>query len=200
MSAKERKQRQQSEMREAILSSALKLFTEEGFENVTMRKIASKIEYSVGTLYLYFKDKDEIFFELHNRGFSEFYKKQLSVQDVKDPVERLSAHGLAYVEFAIDNPEYYDLMFISRAPAKVIKKNKDWECGIRTYELLKQNILEVKEIGKFKNVDLEVAAFSLWSFVHGVASLYTRERIILFPADSLKEIIAGSLGFLKRAY
>ncbi len=200
MSAKERKERQKNEMREAILSAALKLFTEAGFENVTMRKIASKIEYSVGTLYLYFKDKDEIFFELHNRGFSEFYKKQLSVQDVKDPVERLSAHGLAYVEFAIDNPEYYDLMFISRAPAKIIKKNNDWECGIRTYELLKQNILQVKEIGKFKNVDLEVAAFSLWSFVHGVASLYIRERIMIFPADSLKEIIAGSLGFLKRAY
>jgi hypothetical protein len=91
-------------------------------------------------------------------------------------------------------------MFISRAPAKIIKKNKDWEIGIRTYELLKQNILEVKEIGKFKNVDLEVAAFSLWSFVHGIASLYIRERIILFPADSLKNIITGSLGFLQRAY
>ena len=97
MSLKERKQRQQNEMKEAILVSALKLFTDEGFENVTMRKIADKIEYSVGTLYLYFKDKDEIFFELHNKGFSEFYKKQLSVQEIKDPVDRLAAHGLAYV-------------------------------------------------------------------------------------------------------
>jgi AcrR family transcriptional regulator len=200
MSVKERKERQKTEMREAILSSALKLFIEEGFENVTMRGIAEKIEYSVGTLYLYFKDKDEIFFELHNRGFSEFYKQQLSVQNVKDPAERLTAHGLAYIQFAIDNPEYYDLMFISRAPAKMIKKNKDWECGIRTYDLLKQNIRQVKETGKFKDVDLEVAAFSLWSFVHGIASLYIRERMMLFPAESLKQIIAGSLGFLQRAY
>lgn len=200
MSAKERKQRQQSEMREAILSSALKLFAEEGFENVTMRKIATEIEYSVGTLYLYFKDKNEIFFELHNKGFSEFYKKQLSVQKIKAPIDRLAAHGLAYVEFAIDNPEYYDLMFISRAPAKAIKKNKNWESGLKTYNLLKQNIIEVKKAGKFKNVDIEVAAFSLWAFVHGVSSLYVRERIILFPADSLKEIITGSLGFLQRAY
>jgi AcrR family transcriptional regulator len=200
MSVKERKERQKTEMREIILTSALKLFADEGFENVTMRKIADKVEYSVGTLYLYFKDKDEIFFELHNRGFSEFYKKQISVQDVKDPIERLAAHGLAYIEFAIDNPEYYDLMFISRAPARIIKKNKNWDCGIRTYDLLKQNILQVKEIGKFKDVDLEVAAFSLWSFVHGISSLYIRERIMLFPADSLKQIITGSLGFLQRAY
>jgi len=200
MSAKERKERQKTEMREAILSSALKLFVDEGFESITMRKIADKIEYSVGTIYLYFKDKDDIFFELHNRGFSEFYKRQLSVQDIKDPAERLTAHGLAYIQFAIDNPEYYDLMFISRAPARIIKKNKDWECGIKTYDLLKQNILQVKEAGKFKDVDLEVAAFSLWSFVHGIASLYIRERIMLFPAESLKQIIAGSIGFLKRAY
>jgi len=200
MSAKERKEKQKTEMREAILSSALKLFTEEGFENVTMRGIADKIEYSVGTLYLYFKDKDEIFFELHNKGFSEFYKKQLSVQTIKDPAERLAAHGLAYVEFAIDNPKYYDLMFISSSPAKVIKKNKNWESGLKAYDLLKQNIIEVKKTGKFKNVDTEVAAFSVWAFVHGVSSLYIRERIILFPADSLKDIITGSLGFLQRAY
>ncbi len=162
MSLKERKQKQQSEMREAILSSALKLFADEGFESITMRKIADKIEYSVGTLYLYFKDKDEIFFELHNKGFSEFYKKQLSVQDIKDPVERLAAHGLAYVEFAIDNPEYYDLMFISNSPAKMIKKNKNWESGLKAYDLLKQNIIEVKKTGKFRIVVTVVAAFSVW--------------------------------------
>lgn len=200
MSVKERKKRQQTEMREAILSAALKLFSDEGLENMTMRKIAERIEYSVGTLYLYFKDKDEIFFELHTRGFSEFYKRQLSVQDIKDPVERLTEHGIAYIQFAIDNPEYYDLMFISRAPAKIIKKNKDWECGVRTYDLLKQNIMQAKESGKFKNVDLEVAAFSLWAFVHGIASLYIRDRIMIFPAESLRQIIAGSLGFLQRAY
>lgn len=200
MSIKERKKRQKTEMREAILSAALKLFSDEGLENMTMRKIAERIEYSVGTLYLYFKDKDEIFFELHTRGFSEFYKRQLSVQDIKDPVERLTEHGIAYIQFAIDNPEYYDLMFISRAPAKIIKKNKDWECGVRTYDLLKQNIMQAKESGKFKNVDLEVAAFSLWAFVHGIASLYIRDRIMIFPAESLRQIIAGSLGFLQRAY
>lgn len=200
MSVKERKKRQKTEMREAILSAALKLFSDEGLENMTMRKIAERIEYSVGTLYLYFKDKDEIFFELHTRGFSEFYKRQLSVQDIKDPVERLTEHGIAYIQFAIDNPEYYDLMFISRAPAKIIKKNKDWECGVRTYDLLKQNIMQAKESGKFKNVDLEVAAFSLWAFVHGIASLYIRDRIMIFPAESLRQIIAGSLGFLQRAY
>lgn len=200
MGVKERKERQKSEMREAILSAALKLFSDEGYNNVTMRKIADKIEYSVGTIYLYYKDKGEIFFELHNRGFAEFYKKQLSVQNIKDPIERLKAHGEAYIQFAIEHPEYYDVMFISRTPAKAIHKFNHWEQGERTYELLKLNIKQAMESGYFKKVDLEVAAFSLWSFVHGIASLYVRERLMMIPKEALQSLITGALNFLSKAY
>lgn len=200
MGVKERKERQKTEMREAILSAALKLFSDKGFDNVTMRNIADEIEYSVGTIYLYFKDKGEIFFELHNRGFAEFYKKQLSVQRIKDPIERLKAHGEAYVQFAMESPEYYDLMFISRTPAKEIKKSEHWEEGERTYEILKLNINQAMEAGYFKNVDLDVAAFSLWSFVHGISALYVRERLSMMPTEFLKPLISGALEFLGRAY
>ena len=200
MGVKERKERQKTEMREAILNAALKLFSDEGYDNVTMRKIADKIEYSVGTIYLYYKDKSEIFFELHNRGFAEFYKKQLSVQNIKDPIERLYAHGEAYVQFAMEYPEYYDVMFISRTPSKELKKNDHWIEGERTYDLLKLNIKQAMEAGHFKGVDLEVAAFSLWSFVHGMASLYVRERLMMMPTEFIKPLIKGALQFLSRAY
>jgi AcrR family transcriptional regulator len=200
MGVKERKQRQKEEMREAILSAALKLFSGEGYDNVTMRKIADKIEYSVGTIYLYFKDRDELFYELHKLGFEEFYKRQLAVQDVKNPLQRLTEHGLAYIQFAIDQPDYYDLMFISRIPAKTIKKQQDWESGHRTYELLKLNISQAKEAGYFKNIDIEIAAFSLWSFVHGIASLYVRDRLKMIPQEAVKYLISGSFKFLERAY
>ncbi len=200
MGVKERKERQKTEMREAILSAALKLFSDEGYDNVTMRKIADKIEYSVGTIYLYFKDKGEIFYELHNRGFAEFYKRQLSVQRIKDPIERLKAHGEAYIQFAMEYPEYYDVMFISRTPAKEIKKSEHWEEGERTYEILKLNIKQAMEAGYFKNVDLDVAAFSLWSFVHGISALFVRERLSMMPTEFLKPLITKALEFLGRAY
>lgn len=200
MGVKERKERQKTEMREAILSAALKLFSDEGYDNVTMRKIADKIEYSVGTIYLYFKDKGEIFYELHNRGFAEFYKRQLSVQRIKDPIERLKAHGEAYIQFAMEYPEYYDVMFISRTPSKEIKKSEHWEEGERTYEILKLNIKQAMEAGYFKNVDLDVAAFSLWSFVHGISALFVRERLSMMPTEFLKPLITKALEFLGRAY
>ena len=199
MGAKERKERQKTEMREAILSAALKLFSDDGYDTVTMRKIADEIEYSVGTIYLYFRDKNEIFFELHNRGFAEFFQKQLTVQHIEDPLERLTAHGTTYIQFAIDHPEYYDVMFISRTPSKEINKNKHWTEGERTYDLLKLNIRQAMEAGYFKGVDIEVAAFSLWSFVHGIASLFIRDRMMMVPVESLKPLVAGALKFLERA-
>ena len=200
MGVKERKDRQKTEMRDAILSAALKLFSDDGYDNVTMRKIADEIEYSVGTIYLYYKDRDEIFFELHKLGFEEFYKRQLAVQGVKDPLQRLTDHGLAYIQFAIDQPLYYDLMFISRIPARTINKQHEWISGSRTYDMLKLNISQAKDAGHFKNVEVEVAAFSLWSFVHGISSLFVRDRMMMVPAEAVKPLVTGALKFLERAY
>ncbi len=200
MGAKERKNRQKNEMQEIILAAALKLFSDEGYENVTMRKIADRIEYSVGTIYLYFKDRDEIFFELHKIGFDEFYKKQLAVQKVIDPLQRLAEHGLAYLQFAIEQPLYYDLMFISHIPVKTIKQNRNWETGDRTYELLKLNIRQAAEAGYFINVDVDVAAFSLWSFVHGISSLFVRDRLTMVPVEKVKSLLIGAIKFFERTY
>lgn len=200
MSLKERKERQKTEMRDAILSAALHLFSDDGYDNVTMRKIADEIEYSVGTIYLYFKDKDEIFFELHKLGFDEFYKRQIAIQNLKDPLQRLKEHGLAYIQFAIDQPQYYDLMFISRIPAKTIKQKQNWTSGDRTYELLKLNIVQAKDAGYIKDVEVDVAAFSLWSFVHGISSLFVRDRLTMIPLQKIQSLIAGAIKFLERAY
>jgi AcrR family transcriptional regulator len=200
MGTKERKERQKNEMREAILSAALKLFSDKGFENVTMRNIADEIEYSVGTIYLYFGDKDEIFYELHKMGFDEFYKRQLAVQYIKDPLSRLTEHGLAYIQFAIDQPHYYDLMFISRTPGKFINQQDEWSSGTRTYDLLKLNISQAKDAGYFKNTEVDVAAFALWSFVHGISALFVRNRLKMIPQESIGPLVSGALKFLEKAY
>ncbi|MFX8778120.1 helix-turn-helix domain-containing protein, partial [Acinetobacter baumannii] len=60
MGINERKEKQKLELKRLILDASMKLFVEEGFENVSIRKIADLIEYSPTTIYLYFKDKNEI--------------------------------------------------------------------------------------------------------------------------------------------
>ncbi len=179
MGISERREKEKQEMRTAILDAAMNLFIREGYESVSIRKIAEKIEYSPSTIYLYFEDKDAIFFELHNIGFSLLYNCQLKVQSIADPKERLLAHGRAYLQFAMENQEYYDIMFIVRSPGKVISHFDAWECGDRTYDLLMKNVQDCFEIGLFKDQELESVAFLLWSAMHGMASLLIRKRIIL---------------------
>ena len=140
MGIQERKDRAKAEMRKMILTAAMELFVQEGYNGVSIRKIAKKIEYSPGSIYTYFEDKDSIFYALHVEGFELLYKKQISSQSINEPRERLLAQGKAYIEFALENQEYYDIMFIMRESIELICKqeDKDWTHGQRSYDLLKE--------------------------------------------------------------
>lgn len=174
MGIAERKEREKKEMRDNILKAAMTLFVEEGFDNVSLRKIASKIQYSPSTIYLYFEDIESIFFELHNEGFHRLYDRQLSVQHIADPVDRLVAHGRVYLEFAMAEPEYYNIMFMLHAPVEKIQDFKDWKEGDRSFEILCHNIRQCRDAGYFSGQKIEQVAFFFWSLVHGMASLQLR--------------------------
>lgn len=176
MGIQERKVREKAEMRKIILTAALELFINEGYNGVSIRNIAKKIEYSPGSIYTYFEDKDSIFYALHVEGFDILYQKQLSSQGINDPRERLLAQGRAYIEFALGNQEYYDIMFILRESIELICKEeeRDWTHGQRSYDLLKRNVAECQAAGMFNDQDIESVAFLLWSVVHGIASIIIR--------------------------
>src|SRR5664279_4726542 len=124
MGTAERKAKEKLTMRRLILQAAMKLFIREGYENISLRHIAKKIDYSPAAIYLYFKDKNEILHALHTAGFEMLYERQQDVFSIDDPLERLQKHGEVYVRFALENPEYYDLMFIMRGPAETIRETK----------------------------------------------------------------------------
>lgn len=196
MGISERKERNKKKMRGLILKTAMKLFLEEGFENVTVRRIAENIEYSPAAIYLYYKDKDEILYAIHEIGFEKLYKHQQTILSIKNPWKRLKKHGSIYIKFALENLEYYDLMFIMRGPAKMIKEKMEWEIGLRSFEFLKKNINECMKSGYLSKANLDVAAFAFWSLTHGIASLVIRDRCIMFPEKQLNSIIDGAIDFV----
>src|SRR5215472_14366818 len=99
MSIAERKERQKQEIKKMILDASMKLFVEEGFDSVTIRKIADIIQYSPTTIYLYFKDKNEIFYSLHEIGFQKLGEMNKDLADIKNPLTRLYKMGENYIEF-----------------------------------------------------------------------------------------------------
>jgi AcrR family transcriptional regulator len=177
MTISNRKERQKEELKGKILQAARELFMQKGFEDTSIRSIAEKIEYSPTTIYLYFKDKDAIFCELHREGFALLNQYFRPLTHVSDPYERLKAINKAYISFAMENGELYDLMFIINAPMESLKKDEsDWEEGKRAFAFLLNTIQECLDKGYFKGMQPEVLAFTVWSMVHGIASLEIRNR------------------------
>ena len=161
MSISERKERERYEMRRRILEAALNLFIAEGYESVSLRRVAERIEYSAATIYLYFRDKDDVFFALLRQGYEGLLERQEAVQKVPDPRERLLAHGRAYVAFAMDHPRLYEIMFVMHGPVKAMLRENDFASAGKSYDLLRRNVRECAEAGFFAGENPEVVAFTL---------------------------------------
>src|SRR5579864_4603435 len=100
MGSVERRAREKKFLREEILDAARELFLKHGYENVSMRKIADKIEYSPTTIYLYFQDKAEILHTLCEETFSRLSKIMVEIEHGPgDPISRLRQQGVAYIRF-----------------------------------------------------------------------------------------------------
>ena len=173
----QRRQREKKNIRSRILEEARLLFFEKGYDNASIRSIAERIEYSVGTIYLHFKDKDSIFHALQLEGFTMLMDKMQVLESVEHPFERLKAMGTIYLDFAKKNPELYDLMFILRAPMNCLEEHEGWLEGKKTFDFLIKIVAECQEIGQFiHHADAETLAFSIWASVHGIAALIVRDR------------------------
>ena len=179
MTIANRKERQKEELRSKILEAAKDLFITRGYDETSIRNIAERIEYSPTTIYLYFKDKDDIFYSLHQEGFVLLNQYLRALQNVEDPFARLKAICRTYVTFAKENSEFYDLMFISRSPMNALSKEthpEKWEEGNKAFGALIGTVAECISKGYFKGMDPEMLSFTFWSMVHGIVSLEIRGR------------------------
>ena len=197
MGVKERKKREAHKMRARILKAAMQLFVKGGYDNVTLRGIAAKIEYSPGTIYLYFQNKNDIMLQLCYQGFERLLEHQDELQKIADPLERLSAGGRYYLAFAIENPELYELMF---ATAEVLRDSVPDEQGtpLRAFRAFAKNVKDCLDAGVFSAGEVEPTAIALWATLHGLASLLIKGRLRFLPEESLTEVVEQAFAFSLR--
>jgi AcrR family transcriptional regulator len=204
MGVKERRARQKRYLRQEILDAASELFVREGFENVSMRRIADKIEYSPTTIYLYFKDKAELLEQVCSETFSRLVQRLTKITDQSgEPLERLRRGLLAYIEFGLENPHHYRATFMMTIPEgfdeeKYVKPDAP---GMQAFDFLRRCVYDGIAAGKLKIKDPELASQTLWAGIHGVTSLLIthekfpwvgREKVAKFMVEMLVEGLAGA--------
>jgi len=173
-------------MRKRILDAAMQMFLTEGYEKTSIRNIADKIEYSPATLYLYFKDKDELLYAVQKEAFARMDEAFTEQITAADPLERLRQICRAYVKFGMQNPELYDLMFIIRAPMNVVEEKEMWENGSNAFDVLVHILRECIELKLIRYNDVMIAALSVWAMGHGLVSLDIRCRFKVMKKTELE--------------
>jgi AcrR family transcriptional regulator len=173
MGVQERRAREKKELRQEILDAAREMFVQDGFENVSMRKIAEKIEYSPTTIYLYFRDKADLLDCLCEETFTRLVKKQTTLdQTVPDPLERLRKGLRFYVEFGLKHPNDYKVTFMMTRPSMdEISGVRSHELGKRAFAHLRNTLAECAEKGLLEVPDVEATAQAIWAAFHGLTSL-----------------------------
>jgi|ERR1017187_9925538 AcrR family transcriptional regulator len=176
MGVKERREREKSETRDKILDAARELFVTEGYEGISMRRVAEKIEYSPTAIYVHFADKSELFQELCQQDFARLAEVFQSSAMSADPVERLKQIGRTYIDFGVRYPNHYKFMFMT--PHRPIEPDEE-ECEkignpeLDAYAFLKWAVQQAIGAGRLREelADAELVSQTLWAAVHGVISL-----------------------------
>ena len=188
MGIAERKLEEKQEMHKRILDGARKIFLEKGYDHTSMRNIAQEINYSPGSIYFYFKDKSEIFHELHKEGFRLLLSQLKVLNKVGDPFERLKASGRVFIQFAQENKDYYNLMFIVDEPVKN-SLPEGFQIAEEAISYMQGMVKECQEKGKFKDLDTEYFTFLVISVVHGICALFCKHRNTSFSGKTDEELM-----------
>ncbi len=166
----ERKSRQKEEIRLRILSTAWNLVVEEGWQSLSIRKIADAIEYSVPVIYDHFENKEAILYELALQGFSLLQKKLRHAADKQAlPADKLHALADAYWHFAFKNKEYYQVMFGLGMPCCETQKCVFEKGGLRDIFLAPIETLILQ--GGKRQINANLKCHSFWSVLHGLVSI-----------------------------
>jgi AcrR family transcriptional regulator len=189
MGVSERRQREKKNLRKRILDEARKIIVAEGFDALTIRRVADAVEYAPGTLYLYFENRDAIARELCLGVYQAMYDALVPVTKIKNVQKRMRAFLQGYVAFALSAPEMYRLAFMFDPKfSDALLQNGPIEGadgpGQQIFAFLMSTIAELKQ----DDAEAFALAEMVWSAVHGIASL--KIACHAYPVTSTETLVS----------
>lgn len=178
MGTKERQDRERQAVTASIMDAAREIFVAEGYTNVSIRRIAERIEYSPAAIYSYFASKDDIFLALAEEGFHRLEAKVHSALTHEVALENVRNCWWAFYEFSKEQPEFFELMFVDRSVPRITQQ---WE-GFELLQQLLDNavgcIQKAIDDGGFPaTLNPHVAMHVLWAALIGPSVVGIRHRL-----------------------
>jgi AcrR family transcriptional regulator len=194
---KERQQKHKEEFKAEILEAALALFAEEGYAKFSMRRLAARIDHSPTTIYLYFRDKDDLLFHISENLYASLLVKMQQLREMPlPPHEILKAACLHYIHYSLAHPEQYKVVFFSNPhlygpPEEYYTRDTvSRRCWVNICDLVGVCI----QSGFFRPMDCNTLATVLWSAIHGLVSslIFTKDFPMPDP-DVMAEMLLEGL-------
>ncbi|MFI1651897.1 TetR/AcrR family transcriptional regulator [Streptomyces avidinii] len=192
MSVQDRKERERAERERLIVATARELAEQQGWDAVTTRRLAERIEYSQPVLYSHFRGKREIIGAVALEGAAEMAAAvRAAASGAKGPRERVAALARAYLDFAEHNPAVYDALFqldggLAYAQEDTPEPLKD------AFAALLECLAEVAGDGVHPGMFTEV----FWAALHGLATLTRAGRLLPEDAEPRVELLVDRLAMV----
>ncbi len=176
------------EIKAMAIDAAAKIVEAEGFQSLTARKVASRIGYTVGTLYHVFRNFDDLVIHLNARTIDEMAELiQKGVKRKRSPESRIRTMTEVYVSYATEHPDRWRLVFEHQAPRglptpELMKVRRDV-----MFEMVAENLRELSP--KHAKQEIDHTATALWSGVHGICILALTGKLYLGGAFSMSKLI-----------
>jgi len=202
MGVAERRAREKEELRQRIVEAATQLFVEEGYSNVSIRRIADKIEYAPSTIYLYFKDKSELINEIIHETFLKLSAALDEIHQANLPLLDSMRKSLrCYIDFGLRHPHHYVITFCTpeqQYPHEAAYCEPQIDAAaMECFAKLREGLRECMHAGVIRPADPETIAQMVWMLIHGTTSLLITSPT--FPWVDRETLIETALDHVLRS-
>ena len=181
MGIAERREREREQRRSSILDAAEKLFFDHGVDKTTMDEVADEAELSKGTLYLYFKNKEDLYHAIHFRGMNVLRNMFLEAfESHQKGIDKVRAVGEAYLSFSRKYPNYYDAMMYFEAAEIDVSDQASYaykchEASLGVMQIVAGAVEAGMDDGTIRPLmDPKLMAYLLWGQTSGIIHIVSR--------------------------
>lgn len=196
-------------VKQKILETALDLMCEDGFDSLSMRKLATRIGMTAANIYNYYENKDELYLVIQTNGFRMLVERFAEIAGFHcGPSEKIRKMMRAYVDFGTGKPDYYEIMFSRNTPKFADYRGTPMEAAatiekqtaLKVADIACRTILEFRNSGNMiSDDDAHYLTLLAWSTLHGIVNLYN-SRVLQETTDDADRFIERFLDDLTRHF